>query len=140
MLEYLDQNGTITTIDINEELEERVRGYFHKSGKEKQINYLIGNALELIPTLNTTFDLVFMDADKLNYPAYFDLIIDNVASGGFIIADNVLWSGKVVEPKTAKKDKDLEAILEFNAKVHSDSRVFNVLFPIRDGLMVLRKK
>jgi caffeoyl-CoA O-methyltransferase len=139
MSEHLGLDGKITTIDINEELEERVRGYFKKSGKEKQINYLIGNALEIIPTLKGTFDLVFIDADKINYPNYFDLVIDKVPSGGFIIADNVLWSGKVAEPRNGKKDKDLDAILEFNAKAHRDLRVFNVLFPVRDGLMVLQK-
>jgi predicted O-methyltransferase YrrM len=136
--ENLVENGKLYTIDINDELEERVRNHFKKSGFDNKINYLIGNALEIIPSLKVEFDLVFIDADKINYSNYFDLVIDKVRKGGFIIADNVLWSGKVVEPQT-KKDKDLEAILAFNTKCHKDTRVENVLFPIRDGLMVMRK-
>ncbi len=139
MAEHLAKNGKLTTIDINEELEERVKGYFAASGFGHKINYLIGNALDMIPILSETFDLVFIDADKENYPNYFDLTIGKVKKGGYIIADNVLWSGKVVNYNPNKKDKDLEAILHFNKKVHEDSRVVNVLFPIRDGLMVLRK-
>ena len=138
LAEFLDPEGEITTIDINEELEARVREYFKASGKEKQINYLIGNALKIIPSLTKMYDIVFIDADKKNYSQYFDLTIDKVRKGGFILADNVLWSGKVIQ-SILKKDADLEAILEFNDKVHNDPRVSNVLFPIRDGLMVLRK-
>jgi len=135
----LAQQATLTTIDINEELEDRVRGYFKAAGKENQIKYLIGNALHIIPTLEESFDLVFIDADKDNYSNYFDLVFDKVPAGGFIIADNVLWSGKVANVNPMKSDKDLEAVLAFNKKVHEDHRVANVLFPIRDGIMVLRK-
>ncbi|MFN0049723.1 MAG: O-methyltransferase [Cytophagales bacterium] len=139
MAENLSENGMLTTIDINEELESRVRGYFKSAGIENRINYLIGNALDIISSLDENFDLVFIDADKENYAHYYDLVFEKVNKGGFIIADNVLWSGKVVNYNPQKRDKDLEAILQFNKKVHEDARVANVLFPIRDGLMVLRK-
>jgi predicted O-methyltransferase YrrM len=120
---------------VNEELEKRVRGYFAEANIEG-IEYRIGNALEIIPTINYQFDLVFIDADKENNGTYFDLIIDKVATGGFILADNVLWSGKVLD---AKPDKDTRAILEFNKKINKDTRVENVLLPIRDGITVVRK-
>ena len=97
----------------------------------------VGNALEIIPTLNETWDLVFIDADKENYLNYFNLVVENVRPGGLIIADNVLWSGKVLEDNS--NDVDTIALKEFNAAVHNDSRVSNVLLPIRDGLMLLRK-
>jgi caffeoyl-CoA O-methyltransferase len=139
MVGGLSENGKLTTIDINEELEDMVKGYFEKSGHAQQIDYRIGNALEIVPNLDGPFDLVFIDADKINYYNYFTLVIEKVRQGGFIIADNVLWSGKVV--RTEKKiDKDTQAILDFNRLTHEDHRVENVLLPIRDGLMVLRKK
>jgi caffeoyl-CoA O-methyltransferase len=138
LAENLSEQGRLTTIDINEELEDSVRAYFKLSGKEQNINYIIGNALEIIPTLKESFDLVFIDADKINYANYYDLVLSKVNIGGFIIADNVLWSGKVVE-KNTKTDNDLEAILAFNKKVQQDLHVKNVLLPIRDGLMVMQK-
>ena len=138
MVEHLAHDGLLTTIDINEELEDRVRTYFEASGKQNCINYIIGNAVEIIPSLESSFDLVFIDADKINYTNYYHLVIEKVNKGGFIIADNVLWSGKVIQD-SQKTDKDLEAILKFNETVHKDPRVTNVLFPIRDGLMILRK-
>ena len=137
--EGLSDNGKLTTIDINDELEEMVRKYFDRSEFGKKIEYLLGNALNIIPTLNSKFDIVFIDADKENYSAYYDLVFDKVNEGGYIIADNVLWSGKVVEDKP-KTDKDTQAILDFNKKVQDDARVENVLFPIRDGLLIARKK
>lgn len=141
LAEGLKESGQLITIDVNEELEEMVRRYFEDAGLSHQISYLLGNALELIPSLDETFDLVFIDADKINYGRYFDLTIDKVRQGGFIIVDNVLWSGKVLAENQKKKiDKDTQAILDFNAQVHADERVENVLFPIRDGLMVLRKR
>lgn len=140
MAEGLAENGTLHTIDINEELEEMVRKYFAEAGLSTKIQYHIGNALQLIPTLNETFDLVFIDADKINYSNYFDLVIDKVRPGGFIIADNVLWSGKVLVKFRKNLDKDTEALLNFNLKVQEDDRVENVLLPIRDGLLVIRKK
>lgn len=130
------QDGELVTIDINEELEEKVRQYFHDAGVSESINYIIGNAMDVIPQLNHTFDMVFIDADKINYSNYFDTVIDKVRVGGYIIADNVLWSGKVLD---TRPDKDTKAIDDFNKKVHKDQRVQNVLFPIRDGLMILRK-
>ena len=124
---------------LADELEEMVRGYFEKAGYTNAIDFRVGNAIELIPEIDGPFDLVFIDADKANYYNYFKLVFEKVRSGGFIIADNVLWSGKVVQ--TEKKiDKDTQAILDFNRLTHEDDRVENVLLPIRDGLMVLRKK
>ncbi len=136
LAEGLQPGGAVVTIDINEELAPRVRRNLEIAGVVEKIDYRIGNALEIVPTLSHTFDLVFIDADKMNYSAYFDLVIDKVRDNGIILADNVLWSGKVVD---GSKDKDTMAILEFNAKVHTDKRVENVLLPIRDGIMMIRK-
>lgn len=136
LAEGLQQNGKIVTIDINEELESRVRSYFKDSGFDAQIDLRIGNALKIIPALKETFELVFIDADKENYSTYFDLVIDKVPSGGLILADNVLWSGKVLD---AKPDKDTKAIIDFNKKIHADRRVENLLMPLRDGVMMIRK-
>jgi caffeoyl-CoA O-methyltransferase len=137
LAEGLAEDGKLTTIDINEELEARVRDYFEQAGLSKKIDYRIGNASTLIPMLNQQFDLVFIDADKENYSRYYDLVFDKVKVGGVILADNVLWSGKVTRPKP---DKDTRALLEFNAKVNNDTRVENVLLPMRDGIMLIRKK
>ncbi len=134
--EGLVDGGKLITIDINEELEDLVRSYFNKSEYKNKIEYHLGDAAEIIPTLNDKFDIVFIDADKENYSKYYDLVFDKVNKGGYIIADNVLWSGKVVGEKI---DKDTRAILEFNKKVQDDIRVENVLFPIRDGLLIARK-
>ncbi len=139
LLEGLKENGEITTIDINEELEDIVRKYISKADAEKKINYLIGDATEIIPTLNQEFDLVFIDADKTNYVNYYNLVFDKVKSGGFILTDNVLWSGKVIQP-LKMDDLDTKIILEFNEMVKNDSRVETILLPIRDGLMLTRKK
>lgn len=136
MTEGLPPGGRLITLDINEELESMVRSNFEKAGVEKLIDYRIGNALKIIPLLNERFDLVFIDADKENYSNYFDLVIDKVNLNGFILADNVLWSGKVLNEKS---DKDTLAIRNFNRKVHDDPRVENVLLPVRDGIMILRK-
>lgn len=136
MAEGLADDGKLITIDINEELEDMVRAYIEEAKLSQQIDYRIGNALDLIPKIDDKLDLVFIDADKINYSNYYDLCIDKVRKGGFIIADNVLWSGKVVGDKI---DKDTQALLDFNDKIHEDDRVENVLFPIRDGLMVVRK-
>lgn len=136
LAEGLQEDGKLITIDINEELADRVRDYFAASSYGNKIEYRIGNAAEVIPALNETFDLVFIDADKERYSVYFDLVIDKVRNGGFILADNVLWSGKVLN---AKPDKDTRAILEFNKKIQDDPRVENVLLPIRDGIMLMRK-
>jgi caffeoyl-CoA O-methyltransferase len=140
LAEGMQEDGTLHTIDINEELEDMVRGYIAEAGLSESVKYYIGNALEIIPTIDATFDLVFIDADKYNYSAYYDLVIDRVRPGGYIIADNVLWSGKVLEKYRRKLDEDTAALLDFNKKVQDDPRVENILLPVRDGLMVARKK
>jgi predicted O-methyltransferase YrrM len=132
----LASTGKLITLDINDVLELTVRDYVKSAGLVSQIDYRIGNALQIIPTLQESFDLVFIDADKENYSQYYDLVINHVPLGGYILADNVLWSGKVLDEKP---DKDTRAIIEFNRKVHTDKRVENVLLPIRDGIMVMRK-
>lgn len=139
LAEGLQKNGKLITIDINEELEAFTRSFFEASGLASSIDFRIGNALQIIPTLPETFDLVFIDADKPNYANYYNLVIEKVRIGGFIIADNVLWSGKVANTGS-KIDKDTQNMLDFNQKIHEDERVENVLLPIRDGLMVVRKK
>ncbi len=136
LAEGLSPGGKVTTIEINEELEERVLNYFREAGKLGAIDVRIGDALKIIPTLTDLFELVWIDADKENYARYFDLIIDKVPSGGFILADNVLWSGKVVD---SLKDKDTQAVALFNDKVQKDPRVENILLPVRDGIMMMRK-
>ncbi len=136
--EGLKDGGTIHTIDINEELLAMVQKYVKESGTEKKVKTYTGNASEIIPTMNYVFDMVFIDADKKNYSNYYDIVFDKVRKGGYIIADNVLWSGKVVE-KASKPDVDTKAIMDYNNKVTSDPRVENVLVPIRDGLMIARK-
>ena len=138
LAEGLQPGGRLITIDINEELEDMVNAYISEAKMIDCIDVKIGNAIEIIPTIKSVFDLVFIDADKTNYSNYFDLIIDQVSSGGYIIADNVLWSGKVVEEIT-ENDVDTIAIRNYNQKIQTDSRVENVLFPLRDGLMVARK-
>lgn len=139
LCEGLSETGKLFTIDINEELENMTKKYFVEAGIEKKVNYMIGDATKIIPELNETFDLVFIDADKINYSNYYDLVFDKVKKGGYIIADNVLWSGKVLETK-AKIDADTRAICAYNEKIFNDERVENVIFPIRDGLMIARKK
>jgi len=139
LAEGLTTDGQLHTMDINEELETMVRKYIAQAGMQDKITYHIGDATKLIPGLNETFDLVFIDADKENYSTYYDLVFDKLRTGGFIIADNVLWSGKVLTTPEPD-DKDTRAIIAFNDKVMKDERVENVLFPIRDGLMVVRKK
>ncbi|MCC6252534.1 MAG: O-methyltransferase [Bacteroidia bacterium] len=139
LLEGIQPKGKLITIDINEELEPRVRKYFNQHPMANQIEYMIGNALEIIPQLNKTFDLVFIDADKVNYLNYYKMVIDKVSSGGYIIADNVLWSGKVIEQNN-KPDKDTTAMLQYNKFVAEDTRVESFLLPLRDGLMICGKK
>lgn len=137
--EGLQKDGKIHTIDINEELETMVNKYIKKANLTNTIINHIGNAIEIIPNLNVEFDLVFIDADKTNYSNYYDLVFDKVKSGGYIIADNVLWSGKVIEVKE-NLDADTIALIEYSEKIQADNRVQNVLFPVRDGLMIARKK
>ena len=137
LAEGLTPNGKLVTIDINEELAARVRGYFAESPYSHQIDYLLGDAMELIPALNEKWDIVFIDADKHNYINYYHLVFPMVKVGGYIIADNVLWSGKVIDP--SQQDKDTKLLREYNQLNQEDNRVEEVLFPIRDGLMIARK-
>lgn len=139
LAEGLSPKGKIITIDKNEELETLQNKYFEKSGFRNQIEQIIGNALEIIPQINEKFDMVFIDADKSNYVNYFDLIIGKMNSGGIILSDNVLWSGKVVE-ELNPKDMDTKALLQYNKLLNSDDRIETVLLPIRDGLTISRVK
>jgi caffeoyl-CoA O-methyltransferase len=139
MAQGMAKDGRLFTIDINDEIAHMADSYFQKAGLKDRIEFLVGDARELIPTLTETWDLVFIDADKENYALYFDLIFDQVRPGGFIIADNVLWSGKVMDPYDVL-DEETKSLVDFNNKVMNDPRVDNVLMPVRDGLMVIRKK
>lgn len=136
--EGLQEGGRVITIDVNEELDDLVREYIDKAGMNDRIDYRIGDATEIIPTLTEQFDIVFIDADKKNYCNYYDLVFDKVKKGGYIIADNVLWSGKVLEDYETL-DRETKIIMDYNDKVHNDERVQEVLLPIRDGLMIARK-
>lgn len=138
LAEGLHPDGRLITIDRNDELETILSKYLLKSPKASQIDLRIGYAAEIIPTLPDGIDLVFIDADKPNYATYFDLVIDKMNPGGLILADNVLWSGKIVE-EIKPNDKSTKALHEFNLKVHNDPRVENVLIPIRDGILAIRK-
>lgn len=138
LAEGLTPDGTLHTIDINEELETISNKYFKDSPYSDQIQQHIGNALEIIPGLSVDFDLIFIDADKENYLNYYKLLIEKVKPGTVLIADNVLWSGKVTE-KAKPKDIETIALQEFNTAIQNDERVENILFPIRDGLMIIRK-
>ena len=137
LAEGLQYDGQLHTIEVNEELHQLQRTYFDRSGFGHQIIQHTGDALEVIPTLDLTFDLVFIDAQKVNYDAYFEAVIQKTKPGSIILSDNVLWSGKVVEPKQ-KGDKATEALLAYNQKLKTDPRVETVLLPIRDGLTLSR--
>jgi len=139
LAEGLDKNGVLHTIDVNEELVDFQRSYFDKSNYGSQIIQHLGSAIDIIPTLDTTFDLVFMDADKPNYINYFHQIIDKLNPGGVILSDNVLWSGKVIETLDPS-DISTKIVLEYNALLKEDPRLETVLLPIRDGLTVSIKK
>ena len=137
LAEGLAEGGKLTTIDVNEEFEDFARSFIREAGFSDRIDMKLGNAADIIPGLPDGMDLVFIDADKESYCTYFDLVIDKVKSGGIIIADNVLWSGKVLEEKA---DAETQALKNYVEKVHEDDRVENVLLPVRDGLMICRKK
>jgi predicted O-methyltransferase YrrM len=138
LAEGLTETGRLTTIEVNEERETLARGFLEQSPRSSQIDFIIGNAADVILTLTDTFDLVFIDADKARCSFYYDLIFNKTRIGGVIIADNVLWSGKVVD-NSKKPDKDTQALLDFNSKIQNDPRVSNVLLPLRDGLMMITK-
>ncbi len=140
LAEGLADGGVLHTIDINEELEDMVRKYIQASGLQENIKFHIGNAMDIIPQLNSYFDLVFIDADKENYSNYYDMVIERMKPGAYIIADNVLWSGKVLDENEIARDQETRALHEFNEKIQKDPRVENILVPVRDGLMVIRKR
>ncbi|MEM7382812.1 MAG: O-methyltransferase [Bacteroidota bacterium] len=139
LAEGLQQDGILHTIDNNAALERRVKGYFSQAGIQHQVKYHIGEALDIIPQLSETFDLVFIDADKKNYLRYYRLVLDRVRPGGFILVDNVLLRGSVLSQADQPPGRQTQAMIDFNTQVHQDPRVENLLLPIRDGLMVLRK-
>ncbi len=137
LAEGMQKTGTLHTIDKNEELFDFQKKYFDKSDYKLQIKQYVGNALEVIETIDTKFDLVFIDADKNNYSNYFYAIINKMNKGGVILSDNVLWSGKVIE-KIHPKDIDTPALIEYNKLLKEDTRVETILLPIRDGLTISR--
>lgn len=136
--EGLSADGILHTIELNDENESKITEYFRKSGVEEKIKLHFGDAIDIIPQLDEIFDLVFLDADKENYLNYYHLFFDKVRPGGLILADNTLWSGKVLDP--GQTDKETAGVREFNEAVTQDSRVDNVLLTIRDGIMMIRKK
>ena len=138
LAEGLQNNGKIVSMDINEELEGLIHSHWNEAGISEKAELRIGNAIDLIPQINQPLDLVFIDADKENYSNYYDLVIDKLRSGGIIIADNVLWSGKVLDLKK-NSDKETSSIHQFNEKIKNDPRVENILMPVRDGLNIIRK-
>ena len=135
----LQEGGKLITIEIDDELEHMASGYFKKAGIEHLIHQRIGSALEIIPELNDQFDLVFIDADKREYSAYYHLVFEKVNPGGYIIADNTLWSGKVLT-NPAPDDYYTKGIIEFNTLIKNDNRVEKVILPLRDGMTIIRKK
>ena len=137
MARGMAHDGLLTTIEANEEYEGMIRKYLVKAGVSDRVQLIIGDAKTVIPTLEGGFDLVFIDADKVSYPMYYDLVMDKLNPGGIVLADNVLWEGKVLHADT--KERDTQAIRMFNDKVQNDPRVENVLLPLRDGLMMVRK-
>jgi caffeoyl-CoA O-methyltransferase len=137
LAEGLAEGGKVITIDVQEDTNKVAKAYVARTAYANRIEFLLGSALDLIPSLIEPLDLVFIDADKPNYSNYFDITFGKVRPGGFIIADNVLWSGKVLDQI---KDENTQALHDFNEKVLADDRAENVLLPIRDGLMIIRKK
>ena len=139
LAEGIQDKGELHTIDVNEELVDFQRRYFDSSPYSSQIFQHLGSALDIIPQLHQKFDLIFLDADKPNYPAYFDLIMDKVNPGALILTDNVLWSGKVIE-KVKEDDISTKALLTFNKMIANDERIETILLPIRDGISLSRVK
>ncbi len=134
----LRPGGKLTTIEVNDELRTTAELFFRKAQLDQQIELINGNALEVLPVLENSFDLVFIDANKDDYPDYYRLVIDKVSAGGYILVDNVLWGGKVLA--TPQEDPTTQTIDRFNKMITADQRVENLLLPIRDGLMVIKKK
>lgn len=139
LAEGLKEGGTLITIDVNPEQEDRIRQHIKEAGMENKIRFIVGDAYNIIKTLPHRYDLVFIDADKPNYRKYYDQTIELVKPGGYILLDNMLWSGKVVDEKELSKDKDTQLLDDLNTYITSDVRVENILLPVRDGIMLLRK-
>lgn len=141
LAEGMDENGTLYSIECNPELEDSAQSWFRKAGLENRIRLLIGDALAILPRMDPeiSFGLVYLDADKENYPAYYKLLRNRLISGSFILADNVLWDGKVIDQNQVP-DKETAGILAFNKMVKEDQGVENVILPIRDGISVIRVK
>lgn len=137
----LPEDGVIDTCEVDDELEELIQSFFDRSAYSERVKLHIGSALEIAPRLAKSYDMVFIDGDKREYSAYYNMLFDNnlVHSGSWILADNILWYGKVVEP-VAKGDKQTQAIIDFNNLIISDPRVENVILPIRDGINLIRVK
>lgn len=140
MARALSKDAQLDTIEINDEIEDFIRRYIGKSGMNEKINLFIGDAIEIIPTLPFTYNLVFMDGNKAQYLDYYHLIFDKIESGGFILADNILWDGKVISNELRDNDHFTHGIRQFNEFIRQDQRVEKVIFPIRDGIFVIRKK
>jgi predicted O-methyltransferase YrrM len=140
MAEGLDNDALIHSIEINDEMEPFIKPFIEQSSDKDKIRIHWGDALEIIPALHEVFDLVFIDADKQDYCAYYDLVFPFVRPGGIILADNTLWSEKVTEDEMHTSDKQTQGIMNFNEKIRHDIRIEKVLFPVRDGLTVIYKK
>ncbi len=140
LAEGLTENGKLITIDINAEREEMVNQYLQKAGLQHKVQHIIGDALNIVKTLPYSYDLIFIDADKPNYLHYYELAMDKLNVGGYILLDNILWSGKVLDEKALAGDKDTQLLDAVNKRVQQDERVENILLPVRDGLMLVRKK
>jgi predicted O-methyltransferase YrrM len=139
LAEGLANGGQLHTIEINEELRAMNDENFKAAGLGRVIKTHFGNALDIIPNLGIQFELIFIDADKINYSKYYELALGVLKTDGFILADNVLWSGKVIASATTKIDKDAQAVIDFNKEVQDDPRVENVIVPLRDGMTLIRK-
>ena len=140
LAEGLQEGGRLITIDVNPEQEDTIHRFIAEAGMQQKIQFIVGDAYNIIKTLPHKFDLVFIDADKPNYLKYYEQAMEVLNPGGYIIADNVLWSGKVVDEKSLAKDKDTQLLDAFNKHLHNDPRLEHILLPIRDGLMLGRKK
>jgi predicted O-methyltransferase YrrM len=139
LAEGLQSDGKLFTVDVNPENEELVNNFIVQSGNKGKILHIIGDAYQIIRTLKQPFDLVFIDADKHNYEKYYELVMDIIPAGSFILLDNVLWSGKVLDNNAIENNKDTKILHELNVKINNDNRVENILLPFRDGLMLVRK-
>jgi caffeoyl-CoA O-methyltransferase len=140
LAEGLAKGGKLITIDVNAEREGMVNAYIDTAGMKHCIQHIIGDAINIVKTLSHTYDLVFIDADKQNYIRYYEMAIERLSPGGYILIDNVLWSGKVLDQDAVQKDKETEILHQLNELIQNDTRVENILLPVRDGLMLVRKK